>query len=123
MKRDWDLVQKLLADVEAVPAGQDYRFRAEDYPEHDEATVLEHLAMLVEEAGLLVGKPVRGSLGLLNVFVERLTWEGHDFLEATQVPGVWEKVRARVKESGGAATFEIVKGLVLGYAKSHFGLG
>jgi hypothetical protein len=47
----------------------------------------------------------------------RLTNAGHDYLEAVRDPGVWEKTKATVSETGGAATLEIVKALAVGFLK------
>ena len=62
-----------------------------------------------EEAGLLVADFSLDYRGMLNgACVERLTWEGCDFLDAARDPSIWQKAQQKFL-SGVSYTFEIVK--------------
>jgi hypothetical protein len=41
--------------------------------------------------------------------VERLTWEGHKFLDAARSDTAWERAKKLVLAKGGALTFDAVK--------------
>ena len=47
----------------------------------------------------------------------------HEFLDAIRNDTVWNKVKATVKEKGGAIPFEVLKLLAIQAAKSVFGIG
>lgn len=125
MRRDWGLVFRILDDMESGPANKDTRIRPRDYPEYDEGTVLEHLTLMIEEAGLIHGRVKRASTGgggVLIAVTERLTWEGHDFIANARAPGVWERVKHTLAEKGSDASWAIVKALAEAYAPKAFGL-
>lgn len=118
MQRDYDLVLKLLEDIEGAPPNTRVRIVPEDYPDHDEDTINEHLELMISDAGLVAGHVMpSGQARVFAVLVERLTWQGHDFLDAARVPGVWDKATEKIKAAGGNLPFEIVKSLVIGFAK------
>lgn len=47
----------------------------------------------------------------------RLTFQGHDFIEAIRDEGIWEKTKKTVAETGGNATLEMVKAIASGLLK------
>ena len=40
---------------------------------------------------------------------QRLTWEGHDFLDAAEVDTIWNKAKEELKKKGGLFSIEILK--------------
>ena len=70
-----------------------------------------HVALLVE-AGFLSGNIKMASIG--NVVVSKLTWEGHEFLDAIRDPDIWSKTKERAK---GVASIGL--GLVWEIAKAE----
>jgi hypothetical protein len=78
MKLDMDLVRNILLEVENLPFdGQFHEIRVEG---HSEDEITYHLIQLAER-GLIVGKEA-SSMDGKAYFAERLTPEGHTFLEA-----------------------------------------
>lgn len=120
MKRDFDLIRNILLQVEAAPAGTPC-IRLSVLEGYDQATVYEHIGML-KEAGLLEAAILRGGRGILDVHVKRLTWEGHDFIQAASQESVWTKAMSTVKEKGGAVTFDVLKELLKRLALGAVGL-
>jgi hypothetical protein len=51
-----------------------------------------------------------------------LTWEGHEFLEASRNENVWNKVKAIIKDKGLGLIFEVIKGLLLEESLKRVGL-
>ena len=44
-----------------------------------------------------------------KVIISRLTWEGHNFIDAIRDDGSWQKVKDWIKEAGKILTIEILK--------------
>ncbi|MEZ4411839.1 MAG: DUF2513 domain-containing protein [Gemmatimonadales bacterium] len=122
MKLDLDLVRSILMEVEDTPANQAAgKITIADV---DEATVLEHLELL-KDRGLIDARLVRSGMGgdrILAANVERLTWEGHDWLAAARNDTVWRKTMKLIKEKGGGVAFELIKPILVQVAIQHFGV-
>lgn len=120
MIRDFDLIRKILLEVQASPAGA-RPFSIEFPGEYDQHVVNEHVELLIE-AGLIKGKLVKALSGIVGMAIQGLTWEGHDFIQAAEKDAIWKKTFEIVKDKGGAITFDILKELLKSVAKSALGL-
>ncbi|MGA3169662.1 MAG: DUF2513 domain-containing protein [Chthoniobacteraceae bacterium] len=102
MKRDMELVRLLLLRVEQgeVPAALG------SYPEEE---IVYNSALMIE-AGLIKGRTVYdAAVGqVTGTIMERLTWEGHDFLDAARNETVWNKAKEKVLKPGISWTFSIL---------------
>ena len=101
MKRDMDLVRKILFALEEHPHGYPPdKLNIEGY---DEETIGYHVLLMIE-AGLLEGRE-DNVLGIdrnsPSAIPERLTWLGHDFLDASRDPSRWEEARGIFSKLGG----------------------
>jgi hypothetical protein len=54
--------------------------------------------------------------------ISRLTWEGHDFLDAAKNETIWQKAKTLVQEKGGALTFDVAKAVLAQVALKQVGL-
>lgn len=109
MKRDFELIRLILADIEKVPAGKTYK-GFENIKNYDIDTIRAHVELLIE-AGLVKGSVLpssrsKGSISILSV--ERLTWDGHDFLGATRDETVWNEAREIVLKPATSMTYDIL---------------
>ena len=89
---------------------------------YDEATVQEHLRLMIEDAGLLTGECIRGIGGILLCIPGELTWKGHDFLKAAEDDSVWRSARSRVLKAGTSFTFDVLLEWLKAEARSKLGL-
>jgi hypothetical protein len=120
MKRDMDLIRAILLEVEAWPI--DRRSTSVEIPGHD-AQVISYHVMLLDEAGLLKGMDASG-MGNIEWLVDRLTWSGHEFVEAARDDTRWRKALNTIGEKSGAVLFEIVKQVLVQLAREAvFGQG
>jgi Hypothetical protein (DUF2513) len=101
MKRDMDLVRKILmvcSDHEhghAPPNLQIDGYTDEEIGYH---------AHIMEQAGLVRAFDVTDSGSLSpEAQIVSLTWEGHDFLEASRDEGLWAKAKQAAGSTGGMA--------------------
>ncbi|MEA2994201.1 MAG: hypothetical protein QOD40_3121 [Alphaproteobacteria bacterium] len=119
MRRDMNLIRELLLKLESLPIRSggivhispgDAEVAIQDYSEDQ---VGYHLSLLKEQR--LIETP--GSQPMIGIIFRRLTWEGHDFLDAVRDPEIWKKTK-KGTEAVGSFTFELVKDLARGFIKT-----
>ena len=91
MKRDMDMVRSLLLKIEAEESGETYYT--------DDQDECYHLQIMID-GGLINGWVRDDGVDGFSAEIDRMTWKGHEFLEAIRNEGVWEKVKAHFKEKG-----------------------
>lgn len=124
MKRDMDLIRGILLYVEEHDGMSTVTDREhfEPFTERE----LHEAVHLLEGHGLVEANIQRSGTtpgGIYAAVVNRLTWEGHDFLEAARNETIWERTKAQIAEKGGGASFEVIKALLTAAAKDYFGVG
>jgi len=95
MNRDMDLIRDILLTIDADPELDGTRwknFDASDFPGHSQQEINYHIDLLFE-ANYIDGYKTLDPLPA----VSRLTWYGHEFLGSISDPGVWAKVKERMK--------------------------
>jgi hypothetical protein len=120
MKRDMDIVRTILLkieDSEESPLG----WTNIEIPDQPPELVSYHV-LLLTDAGLVESNNLSTRAGL-DVRPKRLTWEGHEFLDAAKNDTIWNKAKDLVKEKGGSIPFEVLKGMLIKMTASLFGLG
>lgn len=92
MKRDMDLVRQLLLRVEESEYGilGSEDFMAEGW---EPRTVATHMQLLQEAGFLEANLLTHEGQGALRGKVERLTWAGHDYLDAVRNDTIWNRQR------------------------------
>ncbi|HWL94592.1 MAG TPA: DUF2513 domain-containing protein [Phycisphaerae bacterium] len=113
MKRDLELVAKLLIAIEATPPGE-VGLRLPDG--YDSNLIQDHLCIMWD-AGLIEAIDASSSSGR-QLFVQRMTWSGHEFLDSVRKGDFMEQLRSKWKD----APFEVVRELAMAYAKKKLGL-
>lgn len=108
MKRNWDAIRGLLTKVEACTLPTEM-VRLSDFPSEQAAEVSYHMALLID-AGLVNGQMIK-TIGpdIEDFFAQKLTWEGHEFLDAIRSDTVWQKTKNVFAEQGISMTFDLVK--------------
>lgn len=110
MKRDPDLVRSILAKIEDYP---DFIASLSVVGElADPRLVVGHLKLLEDENYLDCARSPKGA-----VMGWRITWKGHEFIEATRDPDVWSKTKAGAKKVG-SASIPFMLELATGYVKA-----
>lgn len=100
MKRDMELVRKVLLHVEHVHEGDSptiidvNAFAFEDFDSKD---VYGHLDILAR-AGFIEDHHQRNSI---TPIVWGLSWSGHEFLDSVRDPEIWRKTKAAGEKVGG----------------------
>jgi hypothetical protein len=120
MERDLELIREILLRLDQNTADKDWLTTA-GFPEASRDAVAYHVELL-EEAGLaeaaigLVEAAARPATGVY-FRVERLTREGHDFLDAVRNDAVWDRTKETLRSKGLSFAFEIVKSVATSVAR------
>lgn len=105
MKRDMDLVRSILLKIEEQPYTGS--FLDVSVPGHTGEEISYHI-MLLDEAGLIEAENVSSSDGM-DWKALRLTYAGHEFLDAARNDNVWSSAKEWVMASTGVLTLEALK--------------
>ncbi|WP_024296651.1 DUF2513 domain-containing protein [Methylomicrobium lacus] len=108
MQRNWDVIRKILIAVEALPT-EDSTFNSAELAGTDAETVAYHMRLMLE-AQLIVGG-CRDALGPPFCHANRLTWEGHEFLDKIKNDSIWRQVKATAQTRGVDLSFSVIKDL------------
>lgn len=107
MKRDWDLIRKILTDLEALGDSRSV-LRSHEVEGWSEEAVAYHMQLLLE-SGLVRGSCSSPLGGATSCHLVAMTWEGHEFLDKIRSQSTWNAVKKIASEKGLALSFEVVK--------------
>ena len=120
MQRDIELIRKMLLEIES----RDNVFMPSDDPD-DHQLVAYHLLQL-QEGGLIVGiDAIQRPGGEVIVQVKaqpRLTWAGHEFVDAARNDALWKEATEKVGNELGTVSFAVLTQLLAQLAKGRLGV-
>jgi hypothetical protein len=108
MKRDMDLARKILKLIEDDADPNNFT-DLDLEPLEGQGYNHEHEAELVDAKSTNQG---------VSYKVRSLTWEGHDFLEASRDDTIWEKAKNIVLKKTGGIAFETLKATLIDLGKN-----
>ena len=80
----------------------------------------------MKEHGLVEALVIRGGDGpqpkISACKVDRMTWEGHDFLDIARKDSIWEQAKEQCLETTGGLSIELLKECLLQTAKQSLGI-
>jgi Hypothetical protein (DUF2513) len=76
--------------------------------------------LLLNEAGLLIASDASSAQDICW-FPQRLTWQGHEFLESARDNTIWNKAKEIMATTGGFV-FEVAKPLLISLLRQKLGL-
>ncbi len=117
MKRDMELARLILMRMEEQE--KYYDDISCEFEGYSEEQVHYHI-MLLNEAGLLVAIDASSMQGICWM-PQRLTWQGHEFLDSARDNTIWNKAKEMMAKTGGFA-FEVAKPLLISLLKQQLGL-
>ena len=119
MKRDMDLARQILLAIEERSNDSKFSLTTE---ESEKQTLLNYHIGLLSDAHLIQATRSTYLNGSKNWYIEGLTWQGHDFLEAVKNETIWQKTKKFIRDRGGAVTFEVAKTVATQLALKQVGL-
>ena len=120
MKRDMELIRKMLLELEGEAPVDLSQYSKEQQTYH---------TVLLLESGLITS--INGSLDRIardgrgnpiGFPPLRLTWAGHEFLDAAKNDTIWNQTRNLIKTKAGDVSFEVLKTVLTECAKRAMGL-
>jgi hypothetical protein len=120
MKRDMDLARNILLALEEHEHGYAPRTLViEGYTDEQ----IGYHAHLLHEAGLIDASDdsTRGSPSPQAIPL-RLTWEGHEFLDAARSDTIWNQAKQKVAKTTGTVSFQVLIALLIELGKQKLGL-
>jgi hypothetical protein len=120
VKRDLDLVRKILFTVENSDTDGLERdsLRLEGY---DDQVVARHVQLL-DEAGYIIAsysEPDHGGVVLHKI--NRVTWKGHEFLDAARNDTIWQRVKDGLRAKAVTVPLEALTSLLVEATKKWLG--
>jgi hypothetical protein len=118
MKRDMDVVRKILLSLEETSSmSAPYDFKVEGYSEEE----ITYNLILLKEARLIDAFQSNTFQGVL-ITPNRLTWEGHEFLDNARDETRWNEAKKIAGQKGGSMAFDVIKGVLVQLALQTVGL-
>ncbi len=113
MKREMELVRKILFSIEEQYQGEDiYCLNIDGY---EKITVAEHCKLLYEYGLIDNYKPIGADgVSVIAFFVGNMTWEGYDFLEKIRQDTVWNKTKEVIAKKGLPMVIDVIKDVATG---------
>lgn len=110
MKRDYELIRKLLLKIENFPASikQDFNYNLNIYG-YDKDTINHHILLLVQAEllnGIIHRSIINKHIEVINETLE-LTWAGHDFVDSIRKDSIWNKLKSKIDKTN--LPFEVLK--------------
>ena len=112
MKRDMDLIRKIAFHIEsAAPPILSDRIPIDGYSQEQ----IGYHCDLMKDAGLVHlddESPGGNHPEFITWTIQRLSWSGHEFIDAARDDTVWNKVTGHVKETAKSVTFDALTNLL-----------
>lgn len=109
MKRDMDLVRRILTETEESTNPLNASVFVDE--RHDYNSVGYHIKIMRDAR--LIEATIQGADGIPYYFcqIDDLTWEGQEFLANVKNDSVWSKVKTTVAKRTGDASFSVISSL------------
>lgn len=115
MKRDLDLIRKLLLDIEEQ--GSDASRRAGWSAPGDnglDPDIVQYHVQLMHDAGLIVADELVPG----QWWPERITWAGHEFLDLSRNEDIWKRAKTSVERELGTIPFVVLEELLVRHVRA-----
>jgi Hypothetical protein (DUF2513) len=120
MKRDMELVRKILLEIENHESGYaPMNIAIAGYTEEQ----IRYHAFIMMEAGLIEGiKRTDLSSPSPQAIPRSLTWQCHEFIDTARNDTLWSKAMNIVQDKGGSISISVLSQLLASLMKNQIGL-
>lgn len=125
MKRDMELVRDILTSVEDLESPDDITSASKiaDRLGGTSKEKVQYHVEIMNEGGLLDATLTHDSGGgVISATVSRMTWEGHEFLDAARNSDIWAQVQNAASEKSLSLTMDVMKHALKHYTEEKLGL-
>ena len=118
MKRDWDIIRDILIKLDEK-GPEKHSLMLSDFP-GDQKAEFSYNSEIMLEAGLINGQMLKTLGPEINDFLAiRLTWNGHELLDAIRSESVWTKTKEKFLKKGISMTFDLVIAVATSITKEY----
>ncbi|MGE6205355.1 DUF2513 domain-containing protein [Guptibacillus hwajinpoensis] len=121
MKRDLGLVRDLLLVIEEKQQHQPIQLSPNDGIDYDNKDIQYNLSLMLD-AQLITGQNLT-TFTDLEILINSITWQGHDFLDYARNKEVWEIANDKAESKGSELRklpFDVARALLVESAKKLF---
>jgi Hypothetical protein (DUF2513) len=118
LKRDMDLVRKILLAIEAHP---DERLLTEPLISGSSAKVVNYHLRLLYEAGFVEAVTWKGG-NKIDFGAIGLTWRGHEFLDTARDETIWQKAKTKLGGALNTVSLAVLQDVLVSLVKNAAGL-
>lgn len=119
MKRDMDLVRKIVLFLEDHPRGFVPQVVIDGYSSEQ----IGYHVYLLAQAGLVTAlECTTGGCGSPQMEAESLTWNGHEFAENARSDTVWNRAKGVIRDKVGTASIAVMVEVLKQQARHLLGL-
>lgn len=123
MKRDMDLIRRIVLAVQDLPLGQGRETCVLNGLEGIDPLEFGAHVQLLEEAGLVMAAVQGGEKRpAANAVVFRLTWAGHEFADSIRDDTLWKKAKDHVLKPSASWTFSVLGEFLKAEVRRRLGL-
>jgi Hypothetical protein (DUF2513) len=122
VKRDLDLVRKILMLLDEKKSPDVImEMEVEGYSKLE---VMYHLVLMDEKGFLHCERQCSSTTPnrVIRIHPFSLSWEGHEFLEASRNDGFWSQAKEKVLAKSGALSFDLIKAILIKIASQELEL-
>lgn len=120
MKRDMDLIRKLLLAIEAHEHGRAPKNL--EVAGFNQEQIGYHIWLMCDGGLLHVVESITLDSASPTAIPITITWNGYEFLEAAREPSRWQTAMQKMKSTGAAMTIEIITEVLSSLSKKVLGL-
>lgn len=121
MKRDLDLIRDILIFIEGN-AGFNQNLGLQNFEVLDKP--LDEIAYqlrLLDDVCFIECKEIK-AIGYYDCLVQRMTMQGHEYLDSVRNETVWSKTKEKLNIVGGSASLSVIQALATAVAKTLLGI-
>lgn len=112
MKRDIDLIRKILLHVEQEQKGEDRcEIHLDQFEGYSKAELKYNIKLLMSAGYLDYGDVTTHDWTTYQVGF--ISWDGHEFLDSVRSDGVWSDVKKKLSNIGGEVPIDLIKMLAV----------
>ena len=120
MKRNMDLARRILFSIEESEHSP-LELIDLNYPEHYSSEEVAYHVMILAEGGLIEAQDLSTMDGF-DCKPKRLTWHGHEFLDAARSDTLWEQAKAKMREHTSVFSADLLKAVLQDLGKQALGI-
>lgn len=121
MKRDMELIRAIMQTLEGYPEA-DLHLTEVAVEGFGEAEIVGHLVLLQEAGFIDLSVERYGGGEPPQILVHRITWAGHEFLEAVRSDTIWAKSTKLITSAGIGLAWPLLQAVLRAKAAEHLGI-